>query len=585
MPSDPNDPTPIPPIPPPGDFDALARMNAILSEMVGSTSILKNEQAAYSKLVEHVTDQYDELVALATGLDSSERAIGRQLLRKINDQKDLILAAEKYLNVQKGITKEQKDQEEILRGIRLAGEKMGLDPSKIREAERRAEDDFAKNLIDTRIMSWTAAATKIGQILNIDFQSQMVGAMGRGVTLARGANAGELSPEDVKSAANKMFGAMGSAMGPLERVEAFNKIMAESPKALGASADGMFELIGTMAAFGASTDQMISTLIKGARESGLTTADISRIYRSSNIIAKDLGLSTLETSEHLMEMTRVARQSGGSINAAQTVLSAFSKEVTGAGVALTGVEKLGLANKFVTGVFGMPVDKLLGLAMFTTGKPLQSIGPSDVGGDSALGVARNTWDKISRDVGGSYAEQLVATQKIAQLLGVNVSNLQEVEALQSILKNSSMDQAEAKKQLEIMSNPMKVTALGIADLKAAIPPLTSIDNTTKQILSHFTWTGTILQNLVTVMAGLRLAGVSGAGFTGMLGAGLAGGSINTLKTGLAASRIGRLGAGGAALLGGAAAAEVIGPALLIGGGLMAGEWAINKAMQAMGDRK
>lgn len=575
--------TPTPQTPSPIDTTAAEKLNSILSEAVGKQGVLADQAAAYAKSVEHLKEQYEEALAMFSSLDQKERSAAYKQLR---EQRELLSVAERYFVSQKGITAEQEKQSEILKGIQRAGLKMGLDPEQIRATQERAKQDYAISLIDRRITGWTAAAQRMGELVDLSFQSQMAGARGRAVGLMRGAGmAGlEAGPNIGQDAAMRMFGATGSAMGPLERMAAFNKIMMESPRAFEKNEEKMKTFIGTLAYFGATTDQMVSLLIDGSRSANLTTTDIAGAFRSASMMQKDLGLSTNETAANLLNMTKVVRQSGGSLMDASSILSAFSENVKGAGVALAPMEKMALASKFAAGVFSMPVDKLLGLTMFTTGRSLQSIGPGDIGSGNALATVRATFERISQQVGNSYAEQLVATEKTAQLVGINVSNLQEVEALRDILKSSNMDQKEAKRKLEEMSNPALVTARGIENLKETIEPLKSIDNSVKQILSHLTVTGNLMRTAVESLAFLKLIGAPTDRIAGTLLAGMGGAATAkaaaALRTGWTALRSSSAAEGIVLGAEAFAASELAVPALVLGGTIGA-VYGINKLHHAM----
>src|SRR5262249_48716212 len=157
--------------------------------------------------------------------------------------------------------------------------------TQISAAQKRATDDLTTSLFSQRMTGWTVAARQLGEVLGVEFQSQMAGARGRGAALARGAGVAGLegvTGVGAQALSNQLFGAAGVALGPLERLEALNKILKEAPKVAGESSDSIRTLIGTMAYFGASTDEMIDTLVRGSRESNLNALDVAHTYRSAN---------------------------------------------------------------------------------------------------------------------------------------------------------------------------------------------------------------------------------------------------------------------------------------------------------------
>lgn len=576
--------TPTPPqnpVPSKETLDTLERMKEIYSTIAGQGAILNKEFASYAALAEYVTQQHARMAELSLDLVRGKKAEGAELLRRATEAKTAVELSERYLSVQKGVTKELFEQVKISRSIKEVGHRLGLPEEDIAKAMRRSEIDFAGARLETglsKVSGITSALSALGAVFAIDFQSRFAGATGRGMTAARGAGY-ELTQADVQSRSNQMFGAFGVSMGPLERVEAFTKIVREAPQVFEGSRDKMRGLIGTMTAFGASSDQIIQTLIRGNRELNLNTNDLANSYLKANIIAKDLGLSTLEIADSLLAMTAEARHSGGSIKDAQAVLMSFGKSAEAAGIAIAPAERMFQAQKFAQGVFNMPVDRLMGLSMFTSGKGIEQLGEKDLAGGAPLAIAQKTWDKISRDVGGSYGEQILATQKVGQLLGVNVSNLYEVKNLQNILNRGIVDQEEADKELQRMIDPMGTIAKGIADMPKITDPLKSIDNTTQKILAHFSSLGTLMQNMTTTLAALKVITSAGSATNAI------GNTIHGIATGATAARITRGGwmgtralmaAGrvGAAVGAGVAAGEVAIP-LIIGSGLV---WGAHKLL-------
>jgi len=503
------------------EIDLINGKNRALesTNTLGAESV--KQALTYAEAMARVQASYESVRHDLIGLTGERHKEGIALARVADHNIKLMASAEKFLGITDKTNKLIQERKDVMLGLLQIGKQMNiLGTEEYTDAVKRADLDFKKQLYDRAKGDWTSAINTAGEIINYQFQSQMLGAMGRGRTLMQGAGMGPSTPGGALGGADRMFGATGSAMNPLERMSAFNKILEEAPRAANQSTASMKNMIGTMAYFGASTDKMVASLIKGSREAGMTANDIAKVYSFSSISAKELGLSTMETGDNLLELTHIFRQVGGGVNQAAAVLSMFSHNIHALGINLQGVEKLELASKFVQGISSLPFDKMAGLTMYNTGKPLQAITEQDM--SSPLKTAMATFQRISSQIGPGFVNQGAAVEKTAELLGMHLNALQTV-SLQKILREGG---TANEKAFEKLADPTKYMAEGIDNLKESMEPLKSIDNNIKNIQgmmsSMLSW-GSAITGVIPALTGLRILG-GAAGISGGLGTVAAGAS-------------------------------------------------------------
>lgn len=565
--------------------EAVSWIDSLYSSIIGKQRDSTKEEKAFLNLLSKRQEMLDNIARKMVGLTGEKKAYARAEYEAIEEETKRIASVEKYFGLTKGITKELQEQERIRKAIEKTGAALGMQAVDIARLQALAAADL---MLEHRQGRAAAFGEKVGGVaadfsrvagvadilFNSQFQNAMVGAIGKATTLMQGGHYG--GGLGAQSLSNQLFGGTGTAQSPIERLQDLNKVLANSPRVANESTVSMNKMIGTMAFFGADMTKITETLIKGSRESGLSAEYVARIYNFSDGAAKDLGLSTLETADNLMDMTKIFRQVGGGVFQASGVLSAFSKDIKALGVNLTGIERVDLMTKFVQGVSSLPFDKLAGLTTYATGKPIQSLTEADMGGGNALGIATRVFQKISSQMAPGFVNQGAATEKTAELFGMHLNALQTI-SLQKILKEGITPANQA--EFERMTDPMKHMAMGIDQLQNTIEPLTRIANYTENIQSMMsTWSATItgLSGVIPLLAALKIGGsvVSALGGAakvtaaalGPEAAAIAGGGALTAEA---------LGVGGVALVAGSVAATA---AVGYGIGTAANKYVVNPAL-------
>lgn len=494
---------------------SAVEMSAAYREAVNAAAAITNEQAlqlanakSFAELLATVDGTYRKIGDAAFKVSAEERRHTTLLKEQMSDASTRFRDVQKYFDAYSAYTQKLNDENKLAKDtITLAAKKLGYSEKETDTVLKRYEamQKIEKLSVAFAAVSSGVAATiqGIDKIADIGFQSQMAGTKGRAFGLMQGAGMAPSGPGAAMTESNRMFGMTGAAMGPDERVAAYSKILTEFPKAAGESSDSMTTLIGALGYFGLNVDEATASLIRGGKDAGLNAEQVAQSYRAASVVAKNLGLSTKETGAELLGLTTSIRAAGGTSAQAQNIMKMFSGDIVSMGQSLTAVEKLNLGKMFA-GIASMPVDKILGLTMFATGKSLQSVGPQDLEKGAIFGTAKATWDKISSSVGGSYAEQLVATQKIGQLLGINISSARDVSALQQVM-DKKLSSEDFEKEIDMLANPAMVTAKGMEALKIAVDPLKSIDNTAKDIRNIMSPLGAFMQSFPQLIGAAKVA--------------------------------------------------------------------------------
>jgi hypothetical protein len=496
---------------------ALRDIDALYSSLIGKQKDSTREENAFLNLLSKRQAILDEISQKMVGLSGEQRAYARAEYEAIEDESKRIASVEKYFGVTKGVTKELQEQERIRKAIEKTGAALGMQTADIARLQALAAAD---TMLEQRQGHAAAFGEKVGRVtstagsalgaadavFNFQLQNAMIGAIGKATTLMQGGNI----RGGAQALSNQLFGGTGEAMGPVERMEALNKVLMNAPRAAGETSASMNKMIGTMAFFGADMDKITENLIKGNKDLNLSADNLADVYMSANAVSKNLGLSTLDTSDNLLEMYASLRQVGGSVHQAESILDSFGKTVGKTGMSAS--EAASLAQKFSQGISSLPIEKMMGLVQFTTGKPLQAQTAADLGNGNIIPTVLATFSKISSQMGGSYSEQLVATEKIAQMVGINVSSFRDVSNLMTQLKSGALTEHD----INLLSNPAVAAAKGIEDLKATIDPLKRIANATENLQATVsTLSATItnwgLGNLMPALIGLKVgSGVVGA---------------------------------------------------------------------------
>jgi hypothetical protein len=518
------------------------------------------QEKAWNKLFAERASLLDDIIQKEIGFSAEQRAQARVMKEVLTDEHKLFIDAEKYFGVKKGETAELEKQLRLHAAITAAADAAGIkDEQRLKRMHEWAQRDLeasAKTGMINKAAGYAGAAGNIGDaVINYRLQDAMIAAIGKSATLIQGGNyTGRLGGQALS---NQMFGGTGTATSPVERMEALNKVLMSAPKAANESSASMNKMIGTMAFFGADMTKITETLIKGSREAALGAEDIGRVYNFSNISAKDLGLSTQETADTLIDMSTVFRKVGGGVMQASGVMKSFSQDVEALGVHLLGVEKVELMTKFAQGISSLPFDKMVGLTAFATGKSVPSISEKDIGEGGMLGVAIKTFQKISSQTGGGFVNQGAATQKTAEMLGMQLSGLQTV-ALEKILKEGIT--ASNKEDFDRLMDPSKHMAQGLDQLANTIGPIQRTANATESMqamMSTMLAWGASITGVIPAIAALKWGAgvVSAAGGAAAVAEGVSEGA------GLAAAGEGILGAtvlgvSAPVLIGGAAIAGI-----------------------------
>ena len=514
-------------------------------------------QAEVNKIYADRAKLVEEIMLKEVGFSSEQRRQSRFLKESIKDEIELFGEAEKYFGVEKGKTAELEKQARLYSAINRMADVTGISATQRERILARANADLKSGEGAAKANKYYNAAKTAYNVgdaaINYQLQNAMIAAIGKSTTLMQGSNyTGRYGGQALS---NNLFGGTGTATSPVERMEAMNKVLMAAPKAANETSASMDKMIGTMAFFGADMGKITDTFIKGSREAGLGAEDIARVYNFSNLSAKELGLSTQETADTLLNMSTVFRQVGGGVLQASGVMKAFSGNVEALGVNLLGVEKIQLMTKFTQGISSLPFDKMVGLAAYATGKSVSSISEKDIGEGNMLGIAIKVFQKISRGVNGQFVDQGVATQKTAEMLGMQLNGQQTV-ALEKLLKGDVT--ATSKDAFNAMANPAEA-AKGLAQLTDTIEPIQRMANATQAIQAMLsTWGASVtgIYGLLTTIAAFKW----GAGVVSALGTAAV--TVAKVAPEVGAEAVGAAEAGGA-LLGGISVA----PALIVGAGL------------------
>lgn len=466
----------------------------------------------------------EKMMELATGLVDAERKIALHKIKTTEEEeKYLEMASRYYANTTDKELAARREEQALINGIQLLGIKLGLEQDIIDAKKQQLQEEIAAQKSGQRWQAWADFFKQISNTIDISFQGQLLAAKGQAAALSRGA-AGQfgtgLTQTGAGGAAAQLFsGIPTGVMGPIERVKAFSDILEKAPRLAGAGADSMRTFFGTMGYFGSSVDESLGLLIKSSRELRLGPEEMAKVQLQAGTISKALGLSAKETNVELLNMTSVLRQAGGNSQLAAQILNVFSKDVKVLGQELSSIEKMNLAKMF-SGISSLPIDKVLGLTMYANTKALQDVTEEDLSNGEIFKTATAVWQDISSSVGSSYGEQLAATQKIGQLLGVNVNSARDVAALQKIMERS-LTGDEFMKEVETLADPTRATAKGIESLKQMIDPLKAIENHTKAILATVNPIVGLFQGFVGAAGAAKLlpGGVESAlGFVSAMGA-------------------------------------------------------------------
>jgi len=553
--------------------NALERIAALYQSIIDKEGIRGKQFTDYSKMVASVIDKYDEMYGIMTGLEGKERQAAIRMAKGLGDQKDMLLMAEKYLNVQAGITREQLKQQEIIKSIQRSGEMMGLSQDKIEIAKAHAMKDFKNAQLEGSAASWTDKFNKFFDLIDIRFQSQMIGAMGRSAGFMNGAGASAptsfFAPNGPQNLSNSMFGSTGSATDPVERMELLNKVLAQAPQAAGESAASMRKMFGMMGEYGANVDKITERLIRGARDLKLKADDLADVEDVSVGISKNLGLSVEETTDRLLDMYQALRQNGGTIKDAEIIMRAFSKSAGEMSSKLAPTELANLAGNFAQGLASMSMSRMAGVIQYATGKTIDQQTMKDF--DHPEKTAVMVFNKILSQIGGGTVKQGIAAEQVAtQVFGMNIHSARDLPALVEALKSGKLENINAA--IEKLKDPQDKIAEGLTIIAAGVEPLKRIENYTHDILSYISGYGAILTGLSGAIGGLAIAGKVG-GIANVAGNLAARTAAATAATAAGEAEV----AGTAGIMGGAGLAGVASPLLVLGGAAVAG-WNIGKAI-------
>lgn len=508
--ADPNEPgTP----PPPEDSGGQQQAELLLEIHTKINDALKQRSASLSEILDleiRLKTTLDDALSIKTQLTEDNAKNIRYDIEQLGARLKLIQATKESLGLESEEVRRQREmgtelqnQEQLLRRMGIAQKHINdlLEVSQKFKMMRHQYEDAT---------SWAPAISagldKAASIANIPLANQMAAARGQVAALATGANVGG-SPDQLMS---RMFGGIPTGvMGPAEKMTELMSVLREAPKVAGESTASMDTLVGTLANFGLTVEESIAVISKASRESAMTAKDVAQTYMAANIISRGLGLSTDETAKAILEMTPAMRHFGGDAKTAQLILNNFSQDITAMGQKLSAVEMKRMAQSFAQGMGGMTLATAAGLQQFVQGTPIQSIRPSeDFTGPRLLELAKDTFDKIQAQVGGSEMEKYLATVATGQkLFGVNAATPQQAEQLYKIMSSGEWSKG-IEEELKMM-DPRKVQEEGLRKLTAMVGPLDRIAKATEGMQDALTrGVFPMLHKGVETLALMRLLGVN-----------------------------------------------------------------------------
>lgn len=293
---------------------------------------------------------------------------------------------------------------------------------------------------------------------------------------------------EAQAGASEFFGGVGgglrNVLAPAEELRLFNEIASKSPRILGESSQATGDFLKYLGYFGNSVSDSIGLLEQASINLNFSAKDLEGTYAFSNEVSSALGINTNKTAELLLGLATSLRGVGGTADTAAGILTAFAKEGKVLGDNLSQAE-IGKFSQDLAGALGqMRPEKLVGLVQFVQGGGLPSIEQLQAAGNAPLQFARESFQKLVQGV-PEGTQQLLFVNQFAQLLGVNVSNLKELVVLRDILKDSSSSTVSLQERLnENFPKQTDILNKGFDTLKNSMSPLTSIDNTLKQLLTY-----------------------------------------------------------------------------------------------------
>ena len=573
--------------------DAVERARAAKQALIDSEGTVANQREANALLIRYNDELLNQASIKDRLRDQDAKTVG-MFVQELQHRVELIKQAMKLRGIEEDMG--------ALRAKEIS--RRASEPSTLGVDDKALERFKLAETAKGRLADMYSGAKPIGEglsaagkVLGIDYAGQMSALRGQvsasmtGANVAGGGAAGMgfnmmgFGPRGGAAAlSSQMFGGISSSiMAPDEKMSALLKVLKEAPLVAGETTASMTTLIGTLANFGLSVDESMDMVIKASRNNAMGAKDVAQVYRAANVISRDLGLSTRETANELIDMTTALRKVGGNSSTAQGILNVFNKDITAMGQSLSAVEKMGFAKDFAKGMGGMSLATAAGLKQFTSGQSIQSMNPEDLSGKNLIRIAKDTFDKIQANIGQSPMEKLLATSAMgSKLFGINAQSPQAAEAFYKIMSSGDFNK-DMETKLDLLSDPAGVTARGIDALQATINPLISIDNNTKWIQT-FMAGGGLMQMLAAIaplLAGTRMAG-------SLIGAGEAYGAGALISPAIAKWG-GRAAAGAAPLVAegfiGAGALAALGPyvvpAAVIGGIAIGGNMLMNAAAARM----
>ena len=205
-------------------------------------------------------------------------------------------------------------------------------------------------------------------------------------------------------------------MSPIERMQYESKLMTIAP-GLRENVSSITKFTGYMGYFGLNVEQSGKLLMESYNKQGLGSKQLMDIYRISNALNVDLGMSAADVNDTMLEMVDSLRRVGMSSKDATALLKAMpTKDELG----MVSVEDMKALAKGVSGFLGsMKPSTMAGLMMFTHGGGLPTTNELFKANPGEL--LTETYGKVKSGFGGR-AEDMKAyiSEGFMKSMGVGV---------------------------------------------------------------------------------------------------------------------------------------------------------------------